>query len=148
MKKIAIISDTHGLLREEVKEILKEADLIIHAGDINTRDIVNELQTYAPLYIVQGNNDTSWACDLPKSIMVTIEGLNFFIVHNKKDIPYGMNGIDVVVYGHSHRYEEKVTEGVYMINPGSCGKRRFDLGVTMAVMEIENKVFHTRKILI
>ena len=55
--KLAILSDTHGLLRPEVTEHLKTADAILHGGDINRQSIVDELRQYAPLYIVRGNND-------------------------------------------------------------------------------------------
>ena len=55
--KLAILSDTHGLLRPEVTEHLKTADAILHAGDINRQEIVDQLRQYAPLYAVRGNND-------------------------------------------------------------------------------------------
>jgi uncharacterized protein len=78
-------------------------------------------------YIVHGNNDKGWADALTKSITVTIEGVRFFIVHNKKDIPKYLTNVDVVVYGHSHKYSAEVINRVLFLNPGSCGKRRFDL---------------------
>ncbi|MDO5293230.1 MAG: metallophosphoesterase family protein [bacterium] len=148
MKRVAILSDTHGLLREEVREELKKADIILHAGDINTQAIVDEMKSYAPLYIVRGNNDKEWAASIPESIRVTIEGVRFFMVHNKKHIPKDLSEVDVIVYGHSHKYEEKEEEGVFMLNPGSCGKRRFDLEITMAVMTIEDGKFDIEKLLI
>lgn len=55
--KIAILSDTHGLLRPEVKGMLKTADVILHGGDINKPEIVEELRRYAPVHVVRGNND-------------------------------------------------------------------------------------------
>lgn len=58
--KLAILSDTHGLLRPEVVEHLKTADAILHGGDINKQNIVDELRQYAPLYVVRGNNDKEW----------------------------------------------------------------------------------------
>ena len=74
MKRIAILSDTHGLLRPEVMERLEGADVILHAGDINTRAIVDALRTCAPVYLVRGNNDKEWAAGLPHDLTVTIEG--------------------------------------------------------------------------
>ena len=56
--RIAILSDTHGLLRPEVLEYLKTADAILHAGDINTQAVVDQMAAIAPLYIVRGNNAT------------------------------------------------------------------------------------------
>lgn len=146
MKKVVVLSDTHGLLRDEVKELLKKADYIIHGGDINTQKIVDELKSYAELFIVRGNNDKEWAEYLPNSLYVTIEGVKFFVVHNKKDIPKDIEDVDVIVYGHSHKYYEKYTDGVLMLNPGSCGKRRFDQEITLCTMEIENKEYKLEKI--
>lgn len=148
MTTISILSDTHGLLREEVKEQLKKSDIIIHAGDINTRAIVDELRSYAPLYIVRGNNDKEWASELPTSLLITIEQVRIFIVHNKKDIPKDLTDVDLIVYGHSHKYDDKEVNGVRMFNPGSCGKRRFDLEITMANMIVDKSSFNIEKITI
>lgn len=148
MTTIAILSDTHGLLRDEVKQQLKDSDIIIHAGDINTQDIVNEMKSYAPLYIVRGNNDKEWASELPTSLLITIEEVRIFVVHNKKDIPKDLTDIDLIVYGHSHKYDDKEVNGIRMFNPGSCGKRRFDLEITMARMIIDKSSFQIEKITI
>ena len=94
MKRVAILSDTHGLLRDEVKSILSGVDAIIHAGDINTPTIVKELEAFAPLYIVRGNNDKEWAEALPESLFFSIEGINIYVVHNKKDIPQDIEDTD------------------------------------------------------
>ena len=78
MKRIVILSDTHGLLRPEVLGYLSQADAIIHGGDINTQAIVDTLQGFAPLYIVRGNNDKEWVEDLPHSLTFTIESIRFW----------------------------------------------------------------------
>ena len=70
--KLAILSDTHGLLRPEVVEHLKSADAILHAGDINTQAIVDQMAAIAPLYIVRGNNDKAWAEAIPHDLTVTL----------------------------------------------------------------------------
>lgn len=124
MKHIAILSDTHGLLRPEVMDRLAGADAILHAGDVNTQAIVDALRACAPLYIVRGNNDKDGAEALPNDLSVTLEGLRFFMVHNKKDVPGDLSGVDVVVYGHSHKYACEERGGVLWLNPGSCGRRR------------------------
>ena len=85
--KLAILSDTHGLLRPEVVEYLKTADAILHGGDINRQSIVDELRQYAPLYIVRGNNDKDWAEAIPHDLTVTLGGVTFFMVHNRKEVP-------------------------------------------------------------
>ena len=124
MKRIVILSDTHGLLRPEVLGYLSQADAIIHGGDINTQDIVDTLRDFAPLYIVRGNNDKEWAENLPHSLTLAIEGVRFFLVHNKRDVPPNLTDVDVVVYGHSHKYACEERDGMLWLNPGSCGRRR------------------------
>ncbi len=148
MKQIAILSDTHGLLRESVMDELAEADCFIHAGDIDTPYIIESIQKLGETYVVRGNNDKEWAEDLPESTTVTIEGVRFFIVHNKKDIPKYLTDIDVVVYGHSHKYSAEIINGVLFLNPGSCGKRRFNLEITMCRMTVDAGHYRYEKVLI
>ena len=148
MKNIAIISDTHGLLREQVIAELDAADCIIHAGDINTPYIADCVRQLGETYMVRGNNDMDWANDLPSSISVTIEGVRFFIVHNRKDVPHHLSEVDVVIYGHSHKYSSEVINGVLYLNPGSCGKRRFNLEITMSQMTIEAGQYQYEKVII
>ena len=134
--RIAILSDTHGLLRPEVVEHLKTADAILHGGDINQQAIVDELRQYAPLYIVRGNNDKEWAVDIP------------CMVHNKKEVPADLSGVDAVVFGHSHKYVQEERDGRLWLNPGSCGPRRFHQEITMMMAEVENGEIHVEKITI
>ena len=148
MKRIVILSDTHGLLRPEVLDCLSQADFIIHGGDINTQTIVDTLQGFAPLHIVRGNNDKEWAEDLPHSLMFAIEGVRFFLVHNKRDVPPNLSGVDVVFYGQSHKYACEERDGVLWLNPGSCGRRRFDQEITLAVMTAEDGQFQVEKVTI
>ena len=148
MKRVIVLSDTHGLLRPEVLEYLSQADVIIHGGDINTRAIVDKLREYAPLYIVRGNNDKEWAEGLPQSLTFTIGGVRFFLVHNRKDVPSDLSDTDVVVYGHSHKYACEERNGVLWLNPGSCGRRRFDQEITFAVMTVDGGHFQVEKVMI
>ena len=134
--KIAILSDTHGLLRPEVLDRLKSVDAILHGGDINRRDIVDQLRQYAPLYVVRGNNDKDWAADIPHTVTVTLGGVTFFMVHNKKEVPADLTGVDAVVFGHSHKYLLEERDGVLWLNPGSCGPRRFHQEITMMLAEV------------
>ena len=79
MMKVGVISDTHGLLRQEVLEILRSCDCILHAGDINNQGILEELGRIAPVYVVRGNNDKEWAEHLPHDLTVQLEGLKIFM---------------------------------------------------------------------
>ena len=83
---------------------------------------------------------------LHKSLAVTIEGVRFFIVYNKKDIPKDLNNVDVVVYGHSHKYFKEVINGVVLLNPGCCGKKHFDLEITMCCMIVETGYYKYEKV--
>lgn len=137
--RVAILSDTHGLLRPEIKEILKTCEVILHGGDINSQQILDELKEIAPVYVVRGNNDKEWAATLECELMFTLSGLRICMVHNKKHRKSDLSDTDLFVYGHSHKYEEKTVDGVHYLNPGSCGPRRFRQPVTMAVLEIEEE---------
>lgn len=145
--RIAILSDTHGLLRPEVVEYLKTADVILHGGDINKQSIVDELRQYAPLYIVRGNNDKEWAQDIPHDLTLTLDGMTFVMVHNKKEVP-DLTGADVVVFGHSHKYLQEEKDGVLWLNPGSCGPRRFHQEITMMMAELTGGSLRVKKITI
>lgn len=148
MKRFIVLSDTHSLLRPEVLDCLSQADIIIHGGDINTQAIADRLREYAPLYIVRGNSDKEWAEDLPQSLTFSVEGVRFFLVHNKKDIPPDLSDTDVVIYGHSHKYACEKRDGVLWLNPGSCGRRRFDQEITFAVMTVDNGRTQAEKVVI
>ena len=139
--KLAILSDTHGLLRPQVLEHLKNADAILHGGDINKQSVVDELRQYAPLYVVRGNNDKEWAEEIPHDLTVALGGVTFYMVHNKKELPAKLDGVDVVVFGHSHKYVQEEKDGLLWLNPGSCGPRRFHQEITMMMAEVgEGKI--------
>lgn len=148
MKKVVVISDTHGLFRPQVLSYLDGADLILHAGDINTQAIVDQLETYGPLKVVRGNNDKDWAEQIPVHSQFTVEDVRFFMVHNKRDVPRELPPVDVIVYGHSHKYAQEEKQGVLWLNPGSCGPRRFHQDITMAIMTVDGKKIEVQKILI
>ena len=126
--KLAILSDTHGLLRPEVTEHLKTADAILHGGDINRQSIVDELRQYAPLYIVRGNNDKDWAEAIPHDLTVTLGGVTFFMVHNRK-INYEvstlkMNGCGKTADGSKRVYSLEpqcwLSRGIYVAEQYGC----------------------------
>ena len=146
--KIGALSDTHGLLRDEVVDALKSCDVILHAGDINKREIITRLQEIAPVYVVRGNNDYDWAEDIPHFIDTTIEGIRVYITHKKKDLPKDLAPYDLVVTGHSHKYAESREGNTFFLNPGSCGPRRFDQEITLAIVRILKGDIEVEKILV
>ncbi len=134
--KIGILSDTHGLLRQEVLDHLSGSDAILHGGDINNRGILMTLQSMALVYVVRGNNDKEWAEDLPLSLDFSLAGLRVCMAHKKRDLPADLSPFDLAVYGHSHRYEEARQGKTILLNPGSCGPHRFNQAITMAIATI------------
>lgn len=134
--RIAILADTHNLLRPEIVEILKTCEVILHGGDISSRRILDELKQIAPVYVVRGNNDKEWAEGMAEELDITLFGLRIYMVHNKKHRKENLAGTDLFIYGHSHKYEERTVDSVLFLNPGSCGPRRFRQPVTMAVLKV------------
>lgn len=147
-KKIGIISDTHGLLRQEVIDILKDCDCILHAGDVDRPELLDKLRYLGNVYVVRGNNDRDWAVDLSGALRFKIEGIEFFMTHNKKDIAWNLGTAQIVIFGHSHHYFEKTIDGRLWLNPGSCGRSRFGGEVTMAIMEIADGNWTVEKIVL
>ena len=137
--KAGIISDTHGMLRPEVAEALDGCDAVLHGGDINKAEIIDSLEKIAPVYVVRGNNDREWADNIPLFLDFELAGKRIYMTHRKKDLPADLSMYDLVVYGHSHKYEESVQGSTMMLNPGSCGPRRFHQAITMAVAEISEE---------
>lgn len=136
--RIGVISDTHGLLRDEIRDKLQGCDRIFHAGDINTPSLLEELNRIAPTYPVRGNADKEWAEDIPKIQVIDDIGIHVLMIHNQKQIDRAPDPYDLIIYGHSHKYEEKHIDGSVWLNPGSCGPRRFKLPITMAMLYVEN----------
>lgn len=147
-QRIAVLSDTHGLLRPEVTAAVTGCDAIIHGGDINKQAILDRLKEIAPVYVVRGNNDKEWAEYIPVTLTFQIEGCRFFLVHNKKEVPKDLTGIDAVIFGHSHKYFQQAIDGRLWLNPGSCGKRRFDQEITFAVLTVDGASLSVEKVTI
>ena len=147
-KRIAVLSDTHGLLRPEVLTAIDGCDAIIHGGDINKPEIIDRLKEIAPVYVVRGNNDKEWAELIPATLTFQIEDCRFFLVHNKKEVPKDLTGIDAVIFGHSHKYFDENIDGRLWLNPGSYGKRRFDQEITLAILTVDGDNLSAQKIVI
>ncbi|MBR2829107.1 MAG: metallophosphoesterase family protein [Solobacterium sp.] len=137
MKTIGIISDTHNLLRPEVLARLSACDLILHGGDISRPQVLEELMKLAPVQAVRGNNDRDWPEDLPYTLDLDVYGLRVFMTHKKSDLPADLSPYDMVIFGHSHKYDLKKQGDTVLLNPGSCGPRRFTQPITMAVMVLQ-----------
>lgn len=147
--RVAVISDTHGLLRREVVAELSDCTHILHAGDIIRESDLDELRLLGSVYAVRGNNDV-WQPglqDLAGILRFEIAGVKFLMTHDRYDVPRNLEGVQVVVTGHSHRYSETWPDGRLWLNPGSCGRARFGGDVTMAKLELQDgKILRVRRI--
>lgn len=139
MVRIGVISDTHGLLRPEVEQRLAGVAHIVHAGDIGSPNVIAGLQRIAPVIAIRGNVDTGhWVEHYPETQTVTLGGRCIYVLHDIQTLQLDpvSSGIDVVVYGHSHRPRIETVRGVLYLNPGSAGPRRFNLPVTLSTLDL------------
>ena len=136
--RVAVLSDTHGMLRRSVIREIQDCSFILHAGDVIRESDLDELALYGNLFAVRGNNDL-WmpgVRDLAGFLKFRIGGVSFYMVHESWDIRENLEGVDAVIYGHTHRYREERKDGRLWLNPGSCGRARFGGDVTMAKLAI------------
>ena len=149
MVNVAVLSDTHGWLRREVVAKIQGCTHIIHAGDIVEEMDLDELRLYGSVYAVRGNNDL-WQPglrDLAGILRFEIAGVSFLMTHDRYDVPRNLDGIQAVIFGHSHRYSEEWKDGRLWLNPGSCGRARFGGDVTMARLKLQDgKILSVQRI--
>lgn len=137
--KIGVISDTHGLLRPEVKPALAGVERILHLGDVGKASILKELEEIAPVTAVRGNVDREGLCGrLPETEVVLIEGRYIYMLHDLKTLHLdpAAGKFAAVLSGHTHVPNYFMKKGVLYFNPGSCGPRRFELPVTVGLLEV------------
>lgn len=135
---IGLISDTHGLLREQALTALAGVDAILHAGDIGDPAILDQLATIAPVTAVRGNNDGGAAFEtVPETVTLQVGRLAIHLLHDLKLLlPEDAAAVQVIVAGHSHRPMIERRDGRLHVNPGSAGPRRFNLPVTVARLRV------------
>ena len=137
--QVGLISDTHGLLRDEALRALEGSELIIHAGDVGRPEILDALKALAPVVAVRGNVDTQpWAAELPVTAVVEAGAATIYVLHNlaELDLDPVAAGFQIVVSGHSHKPANTTRGGVLYLNPGSAGPRRFSLPITVARLDL------------
>jgi putative phosphoesterase len=112
---------------------------IVHAGDIGRPEIITRLRQIAPVTAIRGNIDHGhWAKRFPATETVRLGGCTFYVLHDVHDLKLdpSSSGIDVVICGHSHRPRAETVGGVLYLNPGSAGPRRFNLPITLAILDL------------
>lgn len=137
--RIGVVSDTHGLLRPQVLPALRGVHHILHLGDVGDPQILESLRQVAPVHAICGNVDRSGPCsDLPETDVLLFEGFYLYLLHDLATLRLDPAAarFSAVLYGHSHKPHIAHRKGVLYINPGSCGPRRFELPVTIGILEI------------
>lgn len=141
---VGVISDTHGLLRPEALAALDGSQLIVHAGDVGSPEVLDGLRALAPVVAVRGNNDNgAWAEALPETAEVILDGgARLFVLHDVKELPArkidpAREGFACVIAGHSHQPRNERVDGVLYLNPGAAGPRRFKLPIAVGRLTVE-----------
>jgi hypothetical protein len=144
---VGVISDTHGLVRPEAVAALQGVSLIIHAGDVGTPEVLEQLGIVAPVVAVRGNTDQEWwARELPLTEVVEIGMVSFCVLHNvhELDLDPVASGFGAVISGHSHQPLIDRRNGVLFLNPGSAGAMRLKLHPTVAVLTVKEKSINAK----
>ena len=139
---VGVISDTHGLIRPEALQLLKESDVILHCGDVGAPAVMDALRAIAPLHAVRGNNDKGpWASALPAEDIVKVGNHILYVIHDLAELSLdpAAAGFAAVLSGHSHRPSIEHRKGVLFVNPGSAGPRRFSLPVAVGLLVVTPK---------
>lgn len=139
--QLGIISDTHGLVRPSLLEVLHGVDAILHAGDVGDPQVLEMLSEVAPVHAVRGNVDGP---ELPETLELEFSGWRFAIAHGHLVASPGRERAltrlfaqaDFIVYGHTHEARLEVHGAQLVLNPGSCGSKRFSLPVTAGILEL------------
>ncbi|QJW85098.1 metallophosphoesterase family protein [Ramlibacter terrae] len=147
MKRVGLVSDTHGLLRPEVLDFLRGSDHIIHAGDICEPDVLDALRQLAPLTAVRGNNDAGPRAEaLREQETLQVEGVRIHVIHDLSELPGRAPppGVHALVSGHSHKPKVEQREGTLWVNPGSAGPRRFKLPISAGELLVDGATVSAR----
>jgi putative phosphoesterase len=146
---IGVIADTHGLLRPEVATVFAGVDLIVHAGDVGGRSVLESLSAIAPVEAVSGNVDDRFDPMLPRERTVHAGSLVLHVSHGDelgRPTPEALLArypADLLIYGHTHKaLEYRAPDGRIVLNPGAAGPRRFNLQASVAIVTIAGTQLH------
>jgi putative phosphoesterase len=140
--RVGLISDTHNLLRPEVRRFLRGSNHILHAGDIASSAILGQLSELAPVTAVRGNNDRGgWAKALSETQLLRFDKVCIYMIHDLAALHINPadEGINVVISGHSHKPKIETRDNVLFINPGSAGPRRFKLPIAVGELIVDGE---------
>jgi putative phosphoesterase len=159
--KAVVLADTHaprrwGRCPPTVARHLRDADLILHAGDVCTAAVLDELSEYAPVRVVLGNNDGSdvAAWGAPPTMDFELAGLAIAMVHDSgaaagrcARLRRRSPAAQFVIFGHSHIPMDQVADGIRIFNPGSPTDRRRQPHGTIGLLHIDNGVLVEARII-
>jgi putative phosphoesterase len=126
-------------MRPEALDALREANLIVHCGDIGDPAVLGALGSVAPVRAIRGNNDNgAWAFSLPTCDIIEVGTHAIYALHNLSELTIDPveSGFTAVISGHSHKPVVNRLGSILFVNPGSAGPRRFNLPVTVATLSI------------
>ncbi len=145
--KIGVLSDTHipqmaKKISEKVIELFSDVDLILHAGDIVDKTVIEELESIAKVEVVKGNMDEP-DNPYPLKKVLNVEEVKIGLIHGYGS-PFGLRDrirkefyeLDVIVYGHSHKSYNKIENGILFFNPGTPTDKIFALHNSVGILEI------------
>ncbi|MFN2572667.1 MAG: metallophosphoesterase family protein [Gemmatimonadales bacterium] len=144
--RLGVISDTHGVLREEVFDVFREVDHILHGGDIGNFDLIVQLEAIAPVTAVYGNSDgLEIRAKLPQVAELELDGFAIVVTHGDQlgsptpaKLHAAFPSAEIIIYGHSHRpLLELVDKTITVINPGGAGAPRFGIPPSVGILELE-----------
>jgi len=143
--RLGVVSDTHGRFDPRLHEVLAGVARIVHAGDVGAADVLAELATIAPVTAVRGNVDTYYGAEsLPDEATVELDGRRLLVGHVRTALlgrhTPALEGYDLVITGHSHRFTETREGGVLYLNPGAAGAPRFGLPRSVALVELGDEI--------
>jgi uncharacterized protein len=145
--KIGLISDTHGRLRPEVFDAFATVDAILHAGDVGGVEVIDELETIAPVHAVMGNTDSPALRPRVQEETLELEfgGWRIVLVHGHvlgaptpQLLRAAYPDADIIVYGHTHRQRVDTLDACLIVNPGAAGPARFDLKPAVAILTLKD----------
>ncbi len=145
---IGLISDTHipevaESIPVQIKTALSKVDLILHAGDIYTASVLDDLETVAPVFAAEGDDDYQELYHDPRVKQrhtVTVDGITIWTKHIRPwSWPANERAPEILIFGHTHKPVMEEHEGVLFVNPGSATfpNYRYELG-TIALLSIRS----------
>ena len=149
-KRLGLISDTHDHFDPQLPELFRDVDLILHAGDIGSREVLHRLSAIAPVGAVRGNIDVGGDCDqLPDHLLLMVDQVSILVTHIfappapdvAGDAPRGAR---IVLFGHTHQQYLESHQGVLYFNPATAGSIQPRQPRSVGLLEIADGQVRTR----